>query len=306
MHQQPPPAQPRTRWVASVPQGVARPVRPRRKLPYLGPPTYGSTPRWGFPALAWRWPTTVPGTSKPGDQPITIDRVRAVSGHASAMLWTVAGLALLAGGGEVWRYVLLLQSRNGALSDRLVATSDAVVTVAAILAVAFAVLTVIVTYWWLYLARRVAAESAGRTLARTDRQVLIYLLIPGVNLAMAGVILAELENDVVRRPVGKHPVPSRQLAIWWATWVGSGLLFTAAIVWRFRDGVQARADGVVLSALTDLAAVAVAILTALLVRRLTTLLAPIDPQRARFMRVLKVSNAPEPPLREARAVPSRR
>ena len=302
MHQ-PPPAQPRTRWVASVPQGVARPTRPRRKLPYLGPPRYNSTPRWGFPALAWRWPTTVPGTSKPGDQPITIDRVRAVSGHASAMLWTVAGLALLAGGGEIWRYVLLLQSRNGALSDSLVATSDAVVTVAAILAMAFAVLTVLVVLWWLHLARRVAAESAGRSLARSDRQVLIYLLIPGVNLAMAGVILAELENDVVR---GTRPRPSRRLAVWWATWVVSGLLFTAAVVWRFRDGVQARADGVVLSALTDLAAVAVAILTALLIRRLTTLLAPIDPQRARFMRVLKVSNAPEPPLREARAVPSRR
>jgi hypothetical protein len=289
--------------VASVPQGVARPTRPRRKLPYLGPPSYNSTPRWGFPALAWRWPTTVPGTTKPGDQPITIDRVRAVSGHASAMLWTVAGLALLAGGGEIWRYVLLLQSRNGALSDSLVATSDAVVTVAAILAMAFAVLTVVVVFWWLHLARRVAAESAGRTLARSDRQVLVYLLIPGVNLAMAGVILAELENDVVR---GQRPRPSRRLAVWWATWVGSGLLFTAAVLWRFRDGVQARADGVVLSALTDLAAVAVAILTALLIRRLTALLAPIDPQRARFMRVLKVSNAPEPPLREARAVPSRR
>jgi hypothetical protein len=199
--------------------------------------------------------------------------------------------------------VLLLQSRNGALSDRLVATSDAVVTVAAILAVAFAVLTVVVTLWWLHLARRVAAESAGRTLARTDRQVLIYLLIPGVNLAMAGVILAELENDVVR---GTRPRPTRQLAIWWATWVVGGLLFTATVIWRFRDGVQARADGVVLSALTDLAAVAVAVLTALTVRRLTTLLAPIDPQRARFMRVLRVSNAPEPPLRTARAVPSRR
>ncbi len=302
MHQ-PPPAQPRARWVASVPQGVARPIRSRRKLPYLGPPKYGSTPRWGFPALAWRWPTTVPGTGKPGDQPITIDRVRAIAGHATAMLWTVAGIALLAGGGEIWRYVLLLQSRKGALSDRLVATSDAVVTVAAILALAFAVLTVVVTLWWLHLARRVAAESAGRTLARTDRQVLIYLLIPGLNLAMAGVILAELENDVVR---GTRPRPTRQLAIWWATWVAGGLLFTATVVWRFRDGVQARADGVVLSALTDLAAVAVAVLTALTVRRLTTLLAPIDPRRARFMRVLRVSNAPEPPLRTARAVPSRR
>ncbi|HEX2131903.1 MAG TPA: DUF4328 domain-containing protein [Actinophytocola sp.] len=294
-----------TRWVASVPGGVRR-RPPRRRLPYLGPPSYRGTPRWGFPALAWRWPTTVPGTGPAGAEPVTVDRVRTVGGHAAAMMWTVAALTLLAAGGEVWRYVLLVRSRQGALSDRLVGTSDAVVTVAAVLALAFAVLTAVVTVWWLVLARRAAADAAGQGLPRPTWQVLLYLAIPGVNLAMAGVILAELEHQVMHRPPGRRPRPTRATTVWWAAWVLSGLLFATTVAWRFRDGVQAQADGVLLTAATDLAAVAVAVLTALTIRRLSTLLAPIDPQRVRHLRVIRVIGAPAPELRRVRTTPSRR
>lgn len=294
-----------TRWVATVPGGVRRRQR-RRRLPYLGPPAYGSTPRWGFPALAWRWPTTVPGTSSEVDRPVTVDRVRLVAGNASAMMWAVAALALLAAGGEVWRYVLMVRSLDGALSSRLVATSDAVVTTAAVLALAFAVLAVVVVVWWLLLARRVAADIVHRTPARPDWQVLVYLAVPGVNLVMAGVVLAELEHQVLRRPAGGRPRPSRATVVWWAAWVVSGLLFGATVVWRFRGGAQAQADGIVLTAVTDLAAVAVAVLTALAVRRLTALLSPMDPDRVRHLRVVSVSGAPEPALRATRTVPSRR
>lgn len=293
------------RWVASVPGG-ARSRSARRRLPYLGPPSYGSTPRWGFPALAWRWPTTVPGTSSDGGQPVTVDRVRIVAGHAAAMMWAVAALAALAAGGEVWRYLLLLRSRDGALSARLVGTSDAVVTVAAVLALAFAVLAVVVAVWWLLLARRAAAEVAEQELSRRDWHVLAYLLVPGVNLAMAGVLLAELEHQVMRRPAYERPRPSRATTVWWAVWVVAGLIFGATVAWRFLDGVQAQADGIILAALTDLAAVAVAVLTALTIRRLSTLLAPIDLRRVRQLRVVKVTGAPEPELRRTRTVPSTR
>ncbi len=292
-----------TRWVASSPHRLAR--QPRRRLPYLGPPSYGENPRWGFPPLAWRWPTAVPG-AHPGAEPVTVDRVRGVGGHASAMMWALAALSLIAAGGEVWRYVLLLQSRNGALADRLVATSDAVVTIAAVLALAFAVLAAVVTVWWLLLARHAAAESAEQTLPRRDWQVLVYLLVPGVNLAMAGVILAELEHHVLHRPADERPTPTRATKIWWAAWVVGGLLFAATMIWRFRNGVQSQADGVILSALTDLAAAAVAVLTALTVRRLSAILAPVDPKRLRHLRVLSVHNAPDPELRQTRATPSRR
>ncbi|HEY0452434.1 DUF4328 domain-containing protein [Actinophytocola sp.] len=294
-----------TRWVATSPR-TTRERQPRRRLPYLGPPAYRATPRWGFPPLAWRWPTTVPGTRTGEQEPVTVDRVRAVGGHAAAMMWTLAALALMAAAGEIWRYVLLLRSREGALSDRLVATSDAVVTIGSVLALAFAVLAATVTISWLHLARHAAAEAADQTLGRRDWQVLAYLLIPGVNLAMAGVLLTELEHHVLRRPADERPTPSRATTIWWAVWVVGGLLFGATILWRFRSGVQAQADGVILSALTDLAAVAVAVLTALTVRRLSTLLAPLDPRKVRFMRVIRVEDAPDPELRPVRLAHSKR
>ncbi|MGH3756531.1 DUF4328 domain-containing protein [Actinophytocola sp.] len=284
-----------------------RPARqPRRRLPYLGPPRYTEMPRWGFPPLAWRWPTTVPGARLGAGEPVTVDRVRIVSGHAAAMMWALAALTLSAAAGEVWRYVVLLRSRGGALSDRLVATSDAVVTIGAVLALAFGALAVVVTVWWLYLARHAAAEVAEQAPHRRDWQVLVYLLVPGVNLAMAGVILAELEHHVLRRPGDERPTPTRATKIWWAAWVVSGVLFVTTIAWRFRTGVQSQADGVLLSAATDLAATTVAVLTALTIRRLSALVAPLDPKRLRHLRVLSVHNAPTPPLRETRPTPSRR
>jgi hypothetical protein len=293
-----------TRWVATSPHRAAR--RPRRRLPYLGPPAYRDTPRWGFPPLAWRWPTTVPGTHSGEGEPVTIERVRSVGGHAVSMMWALATLALMAAGGEIWRYVLLLQSRDGALSDRSVATSDAVVTIGAVLALAFGVLAGAVTIWWLLLARHVAAESAEQTTPRRDWQVLVYLLVPVLNLAMAGVLLAELEHHVLRRPADERPSPTRATKIWWTAWVASGLLFALTVIWRFRAGVQAQADGVILSALTDLAAATVAVLTALTVRRMSTLLAPVDPKKLRQLRVLRVTGAPEPELRTTRLAHSKR
>ena len=161
-----------------MPPGAARSPRPRRRLPYTGPPGYTSPPRWGFPALAWRWPTTIPGSTL--TQPVTIDRVRAVAGHASAMMWALACLAVITAGGEVWRYVLLVRSRTGALSSSLVGTSDAVVTIAGVLTLAFTVLAAIVALWWLHLARHAAADLADQEVGRPDWQVLLYMLVPGV------------------------------------------------------------------------------------------------------------------------------
>jgi len=287
-----------------VPPGAARRTRTRRRLPYAGPPGYGVTPTWGFPALAWRWPTTVPGTTT--EQPVTVDRVRAVAGHAAAMLWTVAGLAVVAAGAEAWRYILLLRSRTGALPSGLVATSDAVVTIVAILALAFTVVTAVVTLWWLHLARHAAADLADQRPARKDWQVMVYLLFPGINLAMAGVILAELEHQVLRRPPEESPTPTKPVKIWWATWAAAGVLFGATVIWRFQDSAQAHADGVIVTALNDLAAAAVAVLTAQMIRRLATLLAPIDPTAVRFLRVIRIEGAPEPPLRATKTLQSRR
>lgn len=246
----------------------------------------------------------MPGTAT--EQPVTVDRVRVMAGHASAMLWALASLSVLAAAGEVWRYVLLLRSRTGALPSGLVAASDAVVTIAAVLTLAFGVITAAVALWWLHLARHAAADLADQRLARADWQVLAYLLVPGINLVMAGVVLAELEHQVLRRPADERPHPTKPVKIWWAAWAAAGLLFGLTIVWRFRDSVQARADGVILSAFTDLAAAAVAILTALMIRRVAMLLAPIDPSTVRLLRVLRVEGPPETPHRIDRPATSRR
>jgi hypothetical protein len=73
------------------------------------------------------------------------------------------------------------------------------------------------------------------------------------------------------------------------------------ICWRLQSGVQAQADSVVLTALSDLSAATLAVMTALVVRRMTALLAPINERRMRPLRVLKVTGAPKPELRTVRS-----
>jgi hypothetical protein len=78
-------------------------------------------------------------------------------------------------------------------------------------------------------------------------------------------------------------------------------MFVITVLWSFRDSTQALADGVLLHALSDLVLAGVAVTTALVVRRITTLLLPVDAASVRLMRVLEVKDAPEPPLRSFRA-----
>jgi hypothetical protein len=289
------------RWEATPPPGRPPFLPPRREQRYYGPPAYRSTPRWGFPALAWRWPTSVPGTNTRA--PVTMERVRATAAAAVVTLWLLAAAVVFAAGGEVWRYVLLVRSKNGALSKTTVDTSDALVVTGAILAITIGVIALGATVWWVFLARSAAADLAGQDPARPDWQVLMYLFIPGVNLVVPFSVLAELEHAVSRRPVGVRPRPHRLLLWWWGAWVLSALLFAGTLLWRLRNNVQAQADGVLLNVATYLAAAAVAVLTVLVVRRLTTLLAPVNPTHMRLMRVISVAGAPDPPLRPARHFP---
>lgn len=287
----------RAGWVATTPPGADPYARPRRPR-YLGPPSYASPPRWGFPPLAWRWPTSVPGT--PVRSPVSVDRVRAANNYASTVLAVLAAIMLFAAGTEIWRYVLLIRSRTGALPNATVSTSDALVLAGSIFAITLALFAVVLALFWLSLARSVAADLAGHEPARPDWQVLLCLVIPGVNLVVPGSALAELEHTILRRPLEQRPRPSRLLLSWWIAWAGSGLLCTATVLWRLRSGVQAQADGVLWTAATYVLAAVVAVLTMRVIRRLTTLLAPIDPDSVRLMHVIKVDGAPAPPLRPGR------
>ncbi len=270
---------------------------------YYGPPSYPVPPRWGFPNLLWRRPTAVPGTASgevtPGE------RLRVITRSVLPVLWTFAGLALIASAAEIWRYVLLVESRNSALSTSVVSVSDSFVITAGLLTTILSLLPSGLTVWWLLVARQAAAEASGEAPPRRQGQVLVFVLVPVVNLLLVLPILAELEHAVLRRSRETRPKPSRLVLAWWGVWVLNWLLLVLVIVWRFRDGVQALADGVVLVALTDLAAAGLAVMTALLVKRMSGLLSPVAEKRLRLLRVLKVDGAPDPDRRERPASSAR-
>ncbi|WP_410634528.1 DUF4328 domain-containing protein [Amycolatopsis sp. cmx-4-83] len=289
---------PKLRWVATPPPGAwprRRVVVPER---YLGPPSYPVPPRWGFPNLVWRRPTSVPGTASDEIRPI--DRVPVLSRSLIAVLFGFAALAVVAAGAEIWRYVLLVLGRDSALSRSVVAFSDGFVLTAGLLASILALLPAGLSLWWLLVARQAAADVSGDDPPRPVWQVLVGVLVPVVNLPMALSVVGELEHAVLSRPRDVRPKPSRQVLVWWGGWLLNWVLLAVSIVWRFRDDVQSMADSVVLVAFTDLAAAALAVVTALVVRRFSALLAPSDARAVRSMRVLKVSGAPEPELRTAR------
>jgi hypothetical protein len=78
--------------------------------------------------------------------------------------------------------------------------------------------------------------------------------------------------------------------VWWGLWVASVVLTAVVLLWSLRDGVQARADGVVLHAVLDLLAAVTAGVTARVVLRLTRLLAPAAPRRREVL--MRVDPAP--------------
>ncbi|HJQ45997.1 MAG TPA: DUF4328 domain-containing protein [Amycolatopsis sp.] len=274
---------------------------PRRARPaerYTGPPAYPAIPRWGFPNLTWRPPTTVPGT--PSSLPTPVERMRMLARNAVTILWFLVGLATTAAVAEFWRYALLVISRTSALHTGVVRMSDALEVIAALLTVVFGLMAIGSVLWWLLVARQAAAQESGQEPPRPSWQVVVGVLVPGLNLAMAGSILAELEHAILRRPVDRRPKPSRLVLAWWAAWVANEVLMVLVIVWRFRDGIQAEADGVFLSGLLDLSAAVLAGLTALTVHRLTTLVAPVSLSRLRLRRVIAVKGAPPATTRPPR------
>jgi len=298
------PLQPmRVDWVATPPPGAYQRRQPRFRPRYQGPPSYPVPPRWGFPLLAWRWPTSVMGDAK---APVSVDQVRTRARTAANALGLAALTAIWAAGSEIWRYILLALSRFGALSPTTVGLSDAMVVSASVVSWVASALAILLTLLWLRRARDAAADAAGYAPSRSDLQVVIGLVVPGMNLVVPGSVAAELEHAALREPVDRRPAPSNLIRTWWALWVATGLFVAFTLAWSFRSSVQALADGVLLHAFADLLAAAVAITTTLVVRRITTLLLPVDPSAVRFMRVVGVKDAPEPPLRAQRYAGSAR
>ncbi|MCU1663059.1 MAG: hypothetical protein JWR58_3124 [Pseudonocardia sp.] len=267
------------RWVAEPPPSATKPAPARVRTRYDGPPRYRSLPRWGFPPRGWESPE--PATPPPS---APLDAARSLFASAVPLLWATAAVALLAAFAEVWRYVLLLASRDGALSADAVAASDALVasagTVAPILTLGTGGLLVL----WSVRASQAAADRAGVRPSRSARAIVLGWLMPGLNLTVPGSVLSEIEHSALGLPADRRPRPSRLLLIWWAMWATGVVLSAVVLLWSLRDGVQARADGVVLHAVLDLLAAATAGVTARLVTQLMRLLGPPRPRRRELVR----------------------
>lgn len=266
-------------WVATPPPSARPPAPPRPvRGPYRGAPFYRWIPRWGFPAAPWTDPD---GTA--AEPPSALQVARSLAGTVVPLLWATAVIALVAAGAEIWRYALLLRSRTEALAPAAVAASDALVAAAGIVAPVLAAVAGLAMILWTVRASRAAAERAGVEPARSPRAVVLGWIVPGLNLAVPGTVLAEIEHAVLDRPADVRPRPSRLLLAWWITWAVGGVLALVTLCWLFLPGVQARADGVVLHALVDLLAAASAGLLATLVTSLTRLLGPFHAARRELL-----------------------
>ncbi len=288
----------RMTWVATPPPGVSTGPRPvRRPAPYQGPPAYPAAPRWGLPRLAWRVTRSLPGAvDRPRADATTLTRQ---AGLAGAILWAVAVTALLAGAGEIWRYTLLVLGRGEALSAGVVAASNALVLTTGLLAVCLELAALVLVLRWLLLAGELAGELVGYRPARPSWQLLLGVLLPVLNLFVAGSVLAELEHAALAAPRTARPTPSRLVRYWWGAWALGELLAIGTLLLGTRGDLQARADDVLWHAVTDLVAVVVVVLTVRVLRMITGLLAP-DGHRTSFGRVIEVRDAPRPPLRPTR------
>lgn len=284
----------RVEWVATPPGGPRTRRRASRPEPYTGPPVYPAVPRWGFPPLGWRWPLALP--AHPQADPV--QRVAAWAGTAASTLWLTAGMSAVAAGAEVWRYVLLLLSRDRALSKFALDVSDALVITAGTLSWLLGAASLVFSVLWLLWARTASAEQIGVRQRRPDWQVVAGVLVPGANLAIPGSALAEVEHAVLvaggDQELAGRPRPSRLVLAWWAAWAVSVVLGWTTLLWSFRDGVQALADGVVLHFWTDVAAVVAAVLTMRVINYLSTLIVPADPTELAHLQVVDVRGAPAP------------
>ncbi|HSL08409.1 MAG TPA: DUF4328 domain-containing protein [Pseudonocardiaceae bacterium] len=218
----------------------------------------------------------------------SVEQMRALAAAAVPLLGLTAMLVLATAGAEGWRYALLLDSRLDAVPAGPLHTSDALVITGGVISLLAGTLAGAVTVGWLVRASAVAAQAAAVTPARPAWQLVVGVLVPGVNLLVPGAVLAELEHAALGRDPGRRPRPSRLVVGWWAVWVTGLVLTDITVLWNLRDGVQARADGVLLHAATDLVAGIVAITTIVVVRRLTRLLSPARLTGARRMVVVRV------------------
>lgn len=242
------------RWVAR-PAVSSRKVE-RRSRSASPTPHYTSTPTWGL--------RDVP---RDPDADRRVGRVERYAANAQNLVLVTAMLLALAAFAEVFRYGILLHNRVRLISPITLAVSDALVYFAQVGALLIGLAALITSSCWLIDQRRRTFAAAGSTDPRSVRTMLLLSMLPLVRIVMPGVYLTE----VVRLRGGADADVHRELTlvrIWWAVWAASNALVVVQLLWNLRDSLQARADGVLLSAFVALVATVSAVLTLAVMRRL--------------------------------------
>ncbi|WP_227997876.1 DUF4328 domain-containing protein [Nocardia australiensis] len=240
------------RWVARRPdQRYRRSAPSERNGPPVETPRYTEIPRWGLLD-----PPAAPAAAAPRPLAAFTDRVGVLL-LATAIAFAVACLA------ELGRYGILLRNRTRLIDPLLLTVSDYLLYLSALLGLGLGLASAVAMLGWLIDARRDAYARSGRADARSVRSLALGCLVPVVNLVWPGTYLTELVS-APDRPA--DPRVLRAIRIWWAAWVFGGIVAVAALLWRFPDSLQAKADGVLFTAFTDVVAVAVTVLTLWLLR----------------------------------------
>ncbi len=214
-------------------------------------PRYEQIPRWGL--------IDNPVQKNSDD----FSRRERWSESAPGLLTLTMALLALACVAELFRYAILLYNRTRLVNPRVLMASDALVVFAEVASIIIGAAAAVAAVSWLVVRREEHFARAGSRDPRSARTMYLGSLVPVLSLVMPGVYLTELVD--VRGGIDRTKL-STLVRIWWAVWVLDWALVLTVTLWRFRDSLQAEADGVLLSAVGAVVAAALAFSTLLLIR----------------------------------------
>ncbi|MGC0366864.1 hypothetical protein ABH922_004848 [Rhodococcus sp. 27YEA15] len=234
------------RWIARPPgdlRGLGDPPIERARAT----PRYDVIPRWGLVDV---------DTSSRADSS-RADRMADRVGLFLTVATVLYGLAVIA---ELGRYAILVYNRTRLVPPSLLTASDASVYFTQFGGLLAAVCAAVAAVCWLLRARRVHFAEQRLSDPRSQAEIIVGCAVPVINLFMPAVCLLEL--------VRRDPRGTALVKIWWGLWSLSGVLLVVNSYWRSRDGLQAMADGVLLSAFMALIAAATAAVTLTVIHRI--------------------------------------
>ena len=161
---------------------------------------------------------------------------------ALSTLTTFLGLFAFA---EAFRYGLAFYGRGHLLPAALAAVSGGFLSFAFWVSLVLIIAVEAALAWWLWVERDLAYAANRRADPRRWWEILLFALVPLVNLVTLGVLLKELLDEHERQ--GRR---SWQPALrsWWLWWAGGHLAALGYALWTLNSSVQARTEALLLGA----------------------------------------------------------